>query len=276
MTAYPSAPPETGAGRCRLPRVAVASRRMLLLHGLGGDASTWDAFLRRGGLGHEVWDADLPWRGPAEPGWTLRCDPQRVVTDLVNGEAPGCAREPFDIVVAHSYAAGLVLAALAAGEIRPDALVLVSPFYRADAASFDWPTISYSLNDFHLVFVEALRVSGASRSARTHRAANHRTASHRDWMGRQLRDRVGPYGWMAFFDLYLRTPFLRLDEVRVPVLVVRGDADAASRPEDSCQLTRALANARFASLPGCGHFPMIEQPEEFSRVIGRFLESTWS
>jgi pimeloyl-ACP methyl ester carboxylesterase len=247
-----------------------ASRRMLLLHGLGGNASTWDGFLRGGALGHEVWHADLPWQGSsAEPGWTRRCDPQRVVTDLVNGAAPGCA--PFDLVVAHSYAAGLVLAALAAGDVRPDAVVLVSPFYRADPASFDWPTISYSLNDFHLVFVEALRVSGASRPART-----RREASHRDWMGRQLRDRVGPYGWMAFFDLYLRTPFLRLDEVRVPVLVLRGDADTASRPEDSHQLARALPNARFASLPGCGHFPMIEEPAEFSRVIGQFLESTWS
>jgi pimeloyl-ACP methyl ester carboxylesterase len=236
---------------------------MLLLHGLGGNPSTWDRFVRCGVPGYEVWDADLPWQGLAGPDWTRRCDPRRVVADLVNGVAPGCPRRPFDVVVAHSYAAGLLMAALAADEVRPGAVVLVSPFYRRDAGSFDWPTISYSLNDFHRVFVEALQVSSARRTSRT----------HCEWLGRQLRDRVGPYGWMAFFELYLRTPFLRLDDVRVPVLVVRGNTDVASRAEDSGQLTRALPNARFAGLDGCGHFPMIERPEQFSRVVGLFLES---
>jgi len=236
---------------------------MLLLHGLGGNASTWDRFVGCGGLGCEVWDAELPWQGTAEPGWPRRRDPHRVLADLVNGVAPGCPGRPFEVVVAHSYAAGLLLAALAAGTVRPGAVVLVSPFYRADARSFDWPTISYSLNDFHLVFVEALRVSSPRRFS----------GPHAEWLGRQLRDRVGPYGWMAFFELYLRTPFLRFDDVHLPVLVVRGNTDVASRIEDSRQLTNALADARFAGLDGCGHFPMLERPEQFSRAVGHFLES---
>ena len=203
---------------------------------------------------YEIWDTDLPWHGLAGSDWTRRCDPRRVVADLADG---------MDVVVAHSYSAGLLLAAMAAGEARVGAAVLVSPFHRAEAKSFDWPTISSALNDFHQVFVEALRVNCAHRFS----------AVHREWLGRQLRDRVGPYGWMSFFELYLRSPFLRLDEVRTPVLVLRGADDAASRPEDSHELARGLPNARLAHLDGCGHFPMIEQPEQFARAVGRFLGS---
>jgi pimeloyl-ACP methyl ester carboxylesterase len=228
---------------------------MVLLHGLGGSAGTWDRFVACVGAGYEVWDVELPWHGLGERGWTRRCDPRRVVADVVNGL-------PFDVVVAHSYAAGLLLEALAAGEVQVGAAVLVSPFYRADPESFDWPTISSCLNDFHLVFVEALRASHP-----------HFAATHREWMGRQLRNRVGPYGWMSFFDLYLRSPFLRLDDVRAPVLVVRGDRDVASRLADSRELTAVLPNAQFTEVDGCGHFPMIERPEQFSLAIARFLES---
>jgi pimeloyl-ACP methyl ester carboxylesterase len=236
---------------------------MLLLHGLGGSPTAWDRFVDCGRPGYEVWDVELPWHGMAEPGWSRRRDPLRVVADLVNGGTPGGAPRPFDVVVAHSYSAGLLLAALAAGEVRIGAAVLVSPFYRADAQSFDWPTVSSCLNDFHLVFIEALRVSRADQFS----------AEHREWLGRQLRDRVGPYGWLRFFELYLETPFLRLADVRTPVLVVRGDTDGASRLDDSRQLVRALPAARLAEIEGCGHFPMIERPERFSLTVASFLES---
>jgi pimeloyl-ACP methyl ester carboxylesterase len=236
---------------------------MLLLHGLGGTAATWDPFVAHGAGGSELWDVELPWSGLAEPGWTRRCDPRRVVADLANGAAAGPAAAPFDVVVAHSYAAGQLLAALAAGEVRAGVVVLVSPFYRADPASFDWPTASSCLNDFHLVFEEALRVGRGRRFS----------PAHREWLGRQLRNRVGPYGWMSFFDLYLRSPFLRLDEVRTPVLVVRGDADGASRLADSTELVRALPNARLSQVDGAGHFPMLERPEPFALAVARFLES---
>jgi pimeloyl-ACP methyl ester carboxylesterase len=235
---------------------------MVLLHGLGGGAGAWDRFVACSGPGYEIWDVELPWHGLGERGWTRRCDPRRVVADIVNGVVAGRAQRPFDVVVAHSYSAGLLLEALAAGEVRAGAAVLVSPFYRSDAESFDWPTISSCLNDFHLVFVEALRASHPQIPA-----------AHREWMGRQLRNRVGPYGWMSFFELYLRSPFLRLDDVRAPVLVVRGDRDAASRLADSRDLSSVLPNAHFTEIDGCGHFPMIERPEQFSLAVARFLES---
>jgi pimeloyl-ACP methyl ester carboxylesterase len=236
---------------------------MLLLHGLGGSPAVWDGFVEYGVPGYGVWDVELPWHGLAEPGWTRRCDPRRVVADLVNGLGTGDAPRPFDVVVAHSYSAGILLAALTAGDVRIGAAVLVGPFYRSDARSFDWPTISSCLNDFHLVFIEALGVSRTDQFP----------ATRREWLGRQLRDRLGPYGWMSFFELYLQTPFLPVDGVRAPVLVVRGDTDRASHIDDSRQLVRALPDARLTQIQGCGHFPMIERPEQFSLAVAAFVES---
>ncbi|HKS98287.1 MAG TPA: alpha/beta hydrolase [Rugosimonospora sp.] len=262
MTAPPALRPETGTGRCRQRSTGPGAPRMLLLHGLGSSPAAWDRYLAGGVPGYEVWDATLPWHGLAGSAWTRRCDPGRVVADLANGRGTD-AGQPFDVVVAHSYAAGLLLSALAAGLLRIGAAVLVSPFYRADPGSFDWPTISAALNDFHLVFVEALRLSRISRFP----------AGRQERLGRQLRNRVGPYGWMSFFQLYLDSPFLALDGVRTPVLVVRGDDDIASPLEDSRQLVRALPDARLARVAECGHFPMVERPEQFALAVGGFLAS---
>jgi pimeloyl-ACP methyl ester carboxylesterase len=245
---------------------APGAGRMLLLHGLGGRASAWDDFVDGADGMHvrpEIYDVELPWSALGAADWCYggAGDPVQLVTDLVAG-----AGEPFDVVVAHSFAAGLLLEALAAGTVRPRAVVLLSPFYRAEAKQFDWPTISYYLNDFHLVFAEALRVGPGRRFAERHRA----------WLGERLRDVVGPYGWMSFFQLYLRTPFLRLADVAVPVLVVCGDADIAVPPSDSRELVAALPGAVRTELPGCGHFPMLEQPGELLAAVDTFLTNTYA
>ncbi|GAA3283587.1 alpha/beta hydrolase [Dactylosporangium vinaceum] len=230
--------------------------RMLLLHGLGGHSAAWERFADRAGAACEVWNSELPWQALGDPLWPLRFDPRWVVTDLVN-------RTAADIVVAHSFSAGLVLEALAKGTIRPRAAVLVSPFYRSQAESFDWPAISHYLNNFHLVFAEALRLGEAARYSET----------HRDWLAKRLRDRVGPYGWTQWFDMYLRTPLLDLGGVTVPALVIGGDRDIAAPAAGGAQLAAALPDALRVVLPDCGHFPMLQEPERLAAAVCDFLRA---
>ncbi|MEU7134361.1 alpha/beta hydrolase [Streptomyces sp. NPDC046261] len=242
--------------RLRRPADSGDPVRVLLLHGLGGRATVWDPFARRAEGRYELWAADLPWRAMSDNrGWAAHPDPARYLVDLVG--------EEYDAVVAHSYAANLLTEATAAGRIAPRPTVVISPFHRASPRDFDWSVISYYLNDFHRVFQEALEVGETRRYAK----------AHRDWMALRLRDQVGPYGWVRFFDTYLRSPFLDLGAVRSPLLVLSGEKDIAARPEDGRALAAGVPRARFETVAGCGHFPMVERPGLVTRLVCDFLSA---
>ncbi|MFE9402647.1 alpha/beta fold hydrolase [Streptomyces sp. NPDC006530] len=240
--------------RLRRPAESGEPLRVLLLHGLGGKPSVWDPLAARADRHLELWDAALPWRAMnGGDGWGALPEPGRCLRELV--------AEGYDAVVAHSYAANLLTEALAAGHLAPRRTVLISPFYRPSPQDFDWSVISYYLNDFHRVFEEALAVGETGRFAQ----------AHRDWMARRLRDQIGPYGWMRFFESYLRTPFLDLTAVRTELLVLSGEKDIAARAEDGRALAGAVPGARFELLDDCGHFPMVEAADRVTRLVCDFL-----
>jgi len=249
--------------RLRRPAGRDGPVRVLLLHGLGGRPGAWDRFAEHTTGPLELWDVELPWHGMGGSEWSHPRgsgggDPVNVLVELV---ARGAAGEPFDALVAHSYSANLLVEALTAGLVAPRPAVLVSPFYRPSPLDFDWPAISYYLNEFHLTFVEALRVGETARFP----------DSHRTWMAMRLRDQIGPYGWMRFFETYLRSPFLDLGAVTTPVLVLTGDTDVAARPDDGRAIAAALPFGRFTLVEGCGHFPMMERPGRTAQLVSEFL-----
>ncbi|MFJ4283627.1 alpha/beta fold hydrolase [Streptomyces massasporeus] len=241
--------------------------RVLLLHGLAAGDSVWDRTLPLLPDTYQLWTARLPWRTETIADWgeqpNLRGWLAKALTAVPGGP---------EVVVAHSMAANVLLDLLdqkqrggvdALRRFGIRALVLVSPFYRADAQEFDWNTISYYLNDFHLIMEEGIRAhSGGRFSADVQHA-----------MGLRVRDRVGPYGWFRFFDLYLRTPTLETGRITVPTLVLGGEADFAARPEESLALARALPDAAARVLAG-GHFPMLEAAEDFAAEVSSFVNST--
>ena len=63
----------------------------------------------------------------------------------------------------------------------------------------------------------------------------------------------------------------RLGEIRVPVLVVVGEADVSDIHANADRLERDLPNAERAVVPCAAHLPPLERPEEFDRVVLDFL-----
>lgn len=63
---------------------------------------------------------------------------------------------------------------------------------------------------------------------------------------------------------YDRLP--RLAEIRVPALVLHGDADFIPI-ECAAHIAEALPNARLVVLPGCGHFSYLECPDRVHQEI---------
>ena len=241
----------------RVSRRRSGRYRTILLHGLGGSASAWDGFAAHVGTDLELWDAELPWHSGGSGRWSRRDDAVAVVADAL-AAVPGGA----EVVIAHSFAANLVLELLASKEVEPPrAVVLVSPFYRPTPEDFTWETAESYLHGLLAILDEGLRVSSHGRL----------DEDVREDMARRLRERIGPYGWVRFFDAYLRSPLLATDAVRPPVLVVSGRDDRAARPADAARLADCLPDGRCEAIADCGHFPMTERPDVFAAVVRHFL-----
>ena len=63
----------------------------------------------------------------------------------------------------------------------------------------------------------------------------------------------------------------RLGAIRVPTLVVAGDADRLVPPENSRRIAEAIPGARLVLLPGAGHLFPLERFEETERALSAFF-----
>jgi pimeloyl-ACP methyl ester carboxylesterase len=232
--------------------------RVLLLHGLGGTSAVWRTLADRAPAGLQLWTADLPWGLDTAADWVHDPDVGQWIVRALAAMPAGRA----DVVVAHSFAATALLDVLdRAGPPRPRALVLVSPFYRARTEDFDWLALRNSLDAFPRLLADCVRLHVRRPLA----------AGVDEDMARHLLARIGAYGWARFLDLYLRTPRLRTSRLDLPVLAISGERDDAASPADGVALARALPDCRLEIFPGCGHFPMAEQPDRFARLVAEFL-----
>lgn len=62
-----------------------------------------------------------------------------------------------------------------------------------------------------------------------------------------------------------------LSRVRNRTLVMVGELDATTAPELARAVASGIPQARFVTVPGCGHCPQIEQPDLFVRTVEEFL-----
>ncbi|MDG4810809.1 alpha/beta hydrolase [Micromonospora sp. WMMD1120] len=236
--------------------------RMLLLHGLANNSGVWSRLVAqdRGLLG-EIWTADLPWRSDGPPDWGHSLDLLSPVREALTAVPGG-----FDVVVAHSFTSNVVLRLLtedAGRDLREQirGLVLVAPFYRGAPAEFRGDTVPALYDDFVRVMREGIAVQARPGTAPDMVHA----------MAERVCDQVGPYGWLRVSDTYLRTPWLRLDGLGMPVLVVAGGRDH-SAPESE-RLAGALPSGSLAVSARCGHFPMLEDVDWFAGVLRSHLMS---
>ncbi len=240
-----------------------AHLRGLFLHGLAGSGSVWDGVWENAPTGLDAWTAELPWRVDHVSQWGQQ-EPTTDWLEAALDEVPGGP----DVVIAHSYSASLLMDFLSReGERGTDPLVrygirgivLVSPFYRRRAHEFEWNSVAGMQSNFLDITEEGIR-------AQSGREIDPEIRRH---MARRVCERVGPYGWLRFFQTYLRTPWLRTDLIGVPCLVVTGQQDFAV--SESVALATDLPDADLSVVPGCGHYPMVERPELFSALLDDFI-----
>lgn len=241
---------------------SVAGLRTLLLHGLGGSANVWDQCVPHASDGLELWDVDLPWGTFGNSTWAIDGDACPIVAATVESLPPREQNRPVvDLIVAHSFSASVVLelyGRCAPGSVR--GLVLVSP--SVSPVPFDWSEVSKRVEQFPQVLEDSIAKSGRRLQPERQQA-----------LALKLRDLIGPLAWLRSLEYVLRNAALDLSKLTVPVLVIAGDADQAVPIADPQRLAARLPTATFTALTGCGHFPMVEQPDRFMAVIEEFARS---
>jgi pimeloyl-ACP methyl ester carboxylesterase len=63
----------------------------------------------------------------------------------------------------------------------------------------------------------------------------------------------------------------RLQEIRVPTLVMVGDLDVSSSIPTANRIAEGIAGARLIVFPGVAHMVNLERPAEFNRAVLDFL-----
>ncbi len=64
-----------------------------------------------------------------------------------------------------------------------------------------------------------------------------------------------------------------LPSITVPTLVIAGEHDALTPPDEARAMADAIPDAVFRAIPGAGHVSNLENPDAFNEALGRFLTS---
>jgi 3-oxoadipate enol-lactonase len=63
-----------------------------------------------------------------------------------------------------------------------------------------------------------------------------------------------------------------LSQIKVPTLVIAGEEDRVTPPQESEILAKGISDSTLSLIPGAGHFSMLENPVAFNRILRRFLD----
>jgi len=83
---------------------------------------------------------------------------------------------------------------------------------------------------------------------------------------------IDPKAFQAACKILQETDLVPLlHHLKVPTLVICGEFDQATPPVLNKQIVEKVAGARYVELPGCGHCPPLEQPQQFIAAVKEFI-----
>jgi 3-oxoadipate enol-lactonase len=68
----------------------------------------------------------------------------------------------------------------------------------------------------------------------------------------------------------------KLDQIKVPTLVVTGSQDTLIRPDAQADIAEHIPGARLEVIQDAGHILPVEAPDAFNRIVDGFLARHWS
>ena len=235
---------------------------VLLLHSVGLDSTFWDEIAADLADSYRVVRVDLRGHGrspmPPRP-WRMEDlaeDVHRTLSEL--GLAPAH-------VVGQSF-----------GGLVAQALVLDHPGdVRSVVLSGTSCTTSPEAREIFLGRAAAARAGGMEAVAEAAIDRWFTPPFMADPVVARVRARLladDPEAWARTFEAIAGHDTLqRLGEVRVPCLVVTGDADVATPPHFAEEMASAIPGAELRLLPGVPHMGPFERPDVFGPLLASFF-----
>lgn len=237
---------------------------LLIVHGLFGSARNWNVIAKRLGEDREVITVDM--RNHGASFWDPAHDYPAMAADLAEViEAEGKAVD----LIGHSMG-GKAAMALALG--RPEVL---SKLVVADIAP-----VAYGHSQKHLIqAMRSLDLSQVTTRGDADRAlaGEIEEASVRAFLLQSLD--VKEKAWRLNLDaLEDQMPQIigwpaPKEQFDGPVLLLSGAASDYVLPEYRDAVKTLFPNARFAKIPGAGHWLHAEKPREFEAAVAAFLNA---
>lgn len=258
--------------------VAGAGHPLILAHGLLLDRSSWDdqfdVFARR----YTVVRYDLRGWGDsaqeeAEPPYSPRQDLLSLL-DYLNIQKTyllglsGGGEMALDFTLEHpDRVDALILVASGISGIPMPLTETVQAFVGQYYGALQQKDIASAVNTSLRMWVDGPR--------RTPEQVNAHARSRITTMLTQHIKRHGDYLAHQQHMLALEPPAVnRLAEVNVPTLIVVGDEDWSRVLEMAETLERGIAHAQKVVLAGTAHHPNLEKPQEFNRIVLKFLSGS--
>ena len=252
------------------------SPAIVFVHGLSGSWQNWLENLPHFSKSHRVIALDLPGFGASElPPWevTVESYARQLVGFCDELEAEDC------IAVGNSLGGFIAAEAAIREPERFEKLVLVSAAGISHARMRRQPAETGARM---AAAMAPLTLKLQKRSFLRPRLRNSifRSIFHRPHeLGRELLweqwvHGAGPPGFLPAVQGLVGYDITdRLEDVKVPTLVVWGRNDRIVPPNDAFGWMKHLGNAELEVFDRCGHLPQLERPVRFNRLLEEFLGS---
>jgi pimeloyl-ACP methyl ester carboxylesterase len=247
----------------------------LLIHGLGDEADSWrKVFPLLTGRGR-VLAPDLPGFGRSEHprrAYTLTFFADTVVALLENLKIPQA------VLVGNSMGAAVALRVAMRRADLTARLVLV-----------DGPPVRSKLGKVQMMFLipgQGEKIYNSFRSSQDAAYESLRPyygnldalpAEDRQFLRERVWDRVwsddqrrayfSTFRWLTLEGLLGHPSPARLGQLNVPTTIVWGEQDLPIPVEAGKLLSKWIPDAKLHLIPGCGHLPQQEKPQELVRLI---------
>lgn len=237
---------------------------LLIVHGLFGSARNWGVIARR--LAEDRLVVTLDMRNHGESGWTDSHGYPDLAADLAGAiRATGA---PMD-VLGHS------MGGKAAMQLALTVGALVRRLVVADIAP-----VAYGHSQNHLVAaMRGLDLTGVTTRGEADRRLAPAVADEgiRAFLLQSLDLKATPPRWRLNLDL-LEAEMERITgwpetqgRFDGPTLFLSGGLSDYVRPEHRDAIRALFPNAKFARIPGTGHWLHAERPREFEAAVRAFL-----
>jgi 3-oxoadipate enol-lactonase len=247
-------------------QVGGAGRPLVLLHSLLADRTSFDLIAPPLAVAHQVVALDLPGFGASD----FVDGGLEAVADRVAAAIAALQLTEKPILLGNGYGGFVALMTAIRHPQLAERLVLAdcgAAFSEPGRAAFNGMAAAAEKGGLAAVAGVAMRRLFAPE----YQAQHPELIAHRKERFLALDPRTFRSACLALAGLDLRE---KLSSVKVPVLVLVGEADEATPPPMSRELAAGLPNAQLAVLAGCAHVPQLQAPELFLGAIAQFIGGT--